>query len=144
MEESKSAAKAFVDMHFPVKQTNPLKSDVLDSIFPPNKHVPEDWKKQGSAVQIPKVQNSTPADANSQGSHNKSQDTSQKGSRSVFVDASNPCHMGSSVDYGCRDYYPSSKKHPGGYDKEKDRKDGYDYPDPENSRGEWWQGSLYY
>ncbi|KAJ6806831.1 uncharacterized protein M6B38_105805 [Iris pallida] len=141
MEENKKAAKSFVDKYFPVKQPNPLKSDILDGIFPPKNH-------QGCGVgQSSHVQNTktTSSDGNSKGSHSKSHDSYQKGSNgSVFLEASDPCHMGSSVDYGCRDYYPSSKPHPAGYDREKDRKDGNDYPDPENSRGEWWQGSLYY
>ncbi|XP_020252066.1 uncharacterized protein LOC109829344 isoform X3 [Asparagus officinalis] len=55
-----------------------------------------------------------------------------------------PCSMGSSVDYGCRDnYYPN--RQPGNFnEKKKDKNDGYEYLNPENSRGEWWQGSLYY
>ncbi|KAJ6809033.1 uncharacterized protein M6B38_373675 [Iris pallida] len=147
-EKNKKAAKSFVDKYFPVKQPNPLKSDILDGIFPPKNHQ-DPWKKQGGAGvgQSSHVHNTktTTSGCNSQGSHSKGQGTYHKGnSGSIFLEASDPCHMGSSVDYGCRDYYPSSKQHPVGYDREKERKDGYDYPDPENSRGEWWQGSLYY
>jgi len=35
MDDSKRAAKAFVDQYFPVKERNPKSSDVLGDIFPP-------------------------------------------------------------------------------------------------------------
>ncbi|ONK62020.1 uncharacterized protein A4U43_C08F35970 [Asparagus officinalis] len=143
MEDNKKAAKAFVDSYFPVKQQpNSKFPDVLSDLFPPNSH-PDSSKRQGCEGQSWKA----PADGYSQGKSSKSHTTSQRsGNAVVFCEVSEPCSMSSSVDYGCRDDYypnPSTNRQAGSYDK-LDKKDGYYYPDPKHSRGEWWQGSLYY
>ncbi|ONK76870.1 uncharacterized protein A4U43_C02F710 [Asparagus officinalis] len=129
MEDNKKAAKAFVDNYFPVKQPKSRFPDVLNDLFPPNSQQ-EASKREGYGGQS----SNAVADGYSRG----------KANSVVYFEVSEPCSMGSSVDYGCRDnYYPN--RQPGNFnEKKKDKNDGYEYLNPENSRGEWWQGSLYY
>ncbi|XP_071698193.1 uncharacterized protein [Rutidosis leptorrhynchoides] len=59
-------------------------------------------------------------------------------------DTSHPCHLSSSIYYGGQDIYPSphaTNNTPGHYPSTYN-KDGED--DGRASRGNWWQGSLYY
>lgn len=147
-DSSKKAAKAFVDKYFPVKQPTSKFPDVLSDLFPPNSQ--QDFgKKQGyEGSSSSSVGQRGAADGYSQGKASKSRTSPPKGGNAVvFCEVSEPCSMSSSVDYGCRDnYYPNPPANRRGGDvyEKKDKKDGYDYPDPEHSRGEWWQGSLYY
>ncbi|KAK4777680.1 hypothetical protein SAY87_017867 [Trapa incisa] len=72
-------------------------------------------------------------------------------SRDMFLEErGDPCHLSSSLYYGGRDVYshsPSIIQNPGAYPTFK--KDGEkDDPNSVNSqgasRGNWWEGSLYY
>lgn len=134
MSDNKKAAKAFVDKYFPVKQPSTKSPDVLSDLFPPKTQ----QGHEGNSSSI-----SAATDGRSHAKAGKSRGSPQKsGNAVVFSEASEAWSMSSSVDYGCRDnYYPNSSAN---RHEKKDKKDGQDYPDPENSRGEWWQGSLYY
>ncbi|XP_020275420.1 uncharacterized protein LOC109849938 isoform X2 [Asparagus officinalis] len=158
MEDSKRAAKAFVDQYFPVNDPKPNSTDVFEDLFPSNSKKVRDHdllssqvspKKQGHGVQGWSARMAT-ADCKHQGDSNKSQITPQEsGNDAEHSEVSEPCLMSSSVDYGCRDNYPYNpdNRYPGPsyYVEKKDRKDGSEYANIEVAGGaEWWQGSLYY
>lgn len=147
MDESKKAAKAFVDQYFPVRNPNPnpKTTDVFGELLSPN--TKKSVKKQGYGVHILNAHGAAP-DGKFQGHNNKNHQP-QKGSNGTeHREVSEPCLMSSSVDYGCRDDYPydPDNRYPGpsSYIDKKDRKDGSDYANPEIAGAEWWQGSFYY
>lgn len=147
MDESKKAAKAFVDQYFPVRDPNPKSSNVFGDLFSPNSNKGSP-KKQGYGFQNLNA-HSAAADGKSQGNTIKTQSIIiQKGSNvAEHCEISEPCLMSSSVDYGCRDNYPYNpdNRYPGPSAYiDKDRKDGSEYAKPEAAGAEWWQGSFYY
>jgi len=137
MEDSKRAAKAFVDQYFPVKEPNPKAGDVFGDLFSPSSKKVSTNKKQAYG------------DGKFHGSPKKNQSIPQKGGNAAeHCEISEPCLMSSSVDYGCRDNYPYNPDNrypdPSSYIEKKDRKDGSDYANPEIQGSEFWQGSFYY
>ncbi|KAH7657035.1 hypothetical protein IHE45_18G115000 [Dioscorea alata] len=81
---------------------------------------------------------------NTHGSPSKSQSTPHKDS-SYSGEALNTCNLSSSLYYGGQDICSNtSSTH--GYSSQYTKKNGEDDQDSSNmaSRGNWWQGSLYY
>ncbi|KAI7738152.1 hypothetical protein M8C21_018932 [Ambrosia artemisiifolia] len=76
---------------------------------------------------------------------NEEKNRNPKADTSPFYqqETSQPCHLSSSIYYGGQDIYtnPSITKNTPGHSTQY-TKDGED--DGRASRGNWWQGSLYY
>lgn len=147
MDESKKAAKAFVDQYFPVRNPNPKSTDVFGELLSPNTRKESIKKQGGYGVQILNAHGAA-ADGKFQGHSNKNHQPHKGSNGAEHREVSEPCLMSSSVDYGCRDDYPydPDNRYPGpsSYIDKKDRKDGSDYANPETAGAEWWQGSFYY
>ncbi|GAV78320.1 hypothetical protein CFOL_v3_21788 [Cephalotus follicularis] len=130
---------------------------IFASIFPPpsmvldrsssRSEVMGSWQKQQSPNQTwDTIQGKNPAPGAEGASHNINKEDNSYMYQEERV---NPCHLSSSLYYGGQDNYSksTSSKNFGSYPTIK-KDDGQDDPNANNSndasRGNWWQGSLYY
>ncbi|PKU87224.1 uncharacterized protein LOC110097044 isoform X1 [Dendrobium catenatum] len=137
--------KSFVDELFPRRESaQQAKSDILSSIFPPrstgggkdssHSDFSGTWRKQG--------------EGNSRGSPSKNQSSGKKYSNPLYLcELPESCLMSSSVYYGGRDDFipesSASNNSSSYFNCKKDKEDDSANTDVA-TRGDWWQGSLYY
>ncbi|GAB2235000.1 hypothetical protein Droror1_Dr00004276 [Drosera rotundifolia] len=128
-----SASSSFPSELFGTK--DPSKTDVFSSIFPPQK-VAGSWQKQQKQDSMDKNR----ASAYRSTIYKDKSSTSQE-------QRTHPCYLSSSIFYGGQEMYPQSSnaQNSGFYAA----KEGEDYDSSGNnsngaSRGNWWEGSLYY
>ncbi|CAA6661714.1 unnamed protein product [Spirodela intermedia] len=117
---------------------NPSSSSFFHSVFPPASTVMgrDSWK-QGAQGQTWNGQN-VPADGAFHGSGNKEKSPAYQHEK---ID---PCSFSSSLYYGGQDICTNAPtSHSPGYNHKKDGEDDSNNPNAA-SRGNWWQGSLYY
>lgn len=79
-------------------------------------------------------------DALSKESESQRQQNRDTGSIYYEQRVQQPCHLSSSIYYGGQDIY----SHPQGTESSTLKKDGGEDDSGSASRGNWWQGSLYY
>ncbi|KAK1586928.1 hypothetical protein Q3G72_007636 [Acer saccharum] len=123
-------------------------SGILASILSPPKTVVGSWQKQNPGNQAWNTKQGTPAVCTEDATCN----TPYKDRSCMFQEErAGPCHLSSSLYYGGQDIYsnsPSIHGAPGSYPIVKKDDKGEDDPNGNNSngvsRGNWWQGSLYY
>ncbi|KAK9123829.1 hypothetical protein Sjap_013431 [Stephania japonica] len=133
-------------------KSNSNSSQILDSVFPPppsirgSGYVRNDAvgtrRKQDSEHQAWSAKNGSPGDS-SRSSENGTPSKSRM--NSLFQDEkTEPCYLSSSLYYGGQDLYsnPSNRGNTGSSHIFKDSDS--DDPNDSASRGNWWQGSLYY
>ncbi|XP_077222831.1 uncharacterized protein LOC143856484 isoform X2 [Tasmannia lanceolata] len=107
------------------------------------------WRKQDQNVQAWNP-NYAPGDGTSQSSDSNSKSIPYKDRSSVFQDDTvQPCFFSSSIYYGGQDIYsrsPTTQDSRLPYDLKKDSGEDDSNLESSNiaSRGNWWQGSLYY
>ncbi|KAF6176023.1 hypothetical protein GIB67_032646 [Kingdonia uniflora] len=95
----------------------------------------------------PKSWNASPVDvAHSSEGEGGSHLLPDKERRPIFQETLGPCSLSSSIYYGGQDIYPNSPSTGSSDSSYNFKKDGGDGEDDSNeaSRGNWWQGSLYY
>ncbi|PKA56420.1 hypothetical protein AXF42_Ash014923 [Apostasia shenzhenica] len=143
MEGKKSS---FVDELFPrYDSASPTKSDFLSSIFPPSGAGKGSSHYESPAAMAGRKQGNEGGSSN--GSASKSQNASKKNSNHpiVLCEIAEPCLMSSSVYYGGRDDFipENSSSHSSGSGSYRYKNDSEDDKHVA-TRGEWWQGSLYY
>ncbi|XP_065878349.1 uncharacterized protein [Euphorbia lathyris] len=154
---SSSSSSSFTADLFGTKESPPPSSStgIFASIFPPPSKVlgrksstSQSWQKQPSANQGWNTKQGLPAAGPA---------IPNKDRKSIFVEERvEPCHLSSSLYYGGQDNYsqppntqPSGSGPGSGSSYPIFKKDGgEDDPNGSNSntasRGNWWQGSLYY
>ncbi|XP_008785484.1 uncharacterized protein LOC103704108 isoform X2 [Phoenix dactylifera] len=131
-------------------------SGYFSSVFPPassvvgkdSAHSDLYWTldKQRTEGRIGNAQSSR-ADDKCQGRPSKSHNTSNKDGKSAYpIESTESSYFGSSIHYGGREFYSSSPsmQSSGAYNNYKNN--GEDDLGDSNvaTRGDWWQGSLYY
>ncbi|KDP42186.1 hypothetical protein JCGZ_02916 [Jatropha curcas] len=154
---SSSSSSSFTADLFGTKEPPPTSTGIFASIFPPPSKVlgkkPSGtemigtWQKQSSGNHGWNTKQGAPAMTSEAAKHNMH----NKDRNSIFMEErAEPCHLSSSLYYGGQDNYsqhPNSHNISGSYPLF--NKDGEeDDPNGNNSngasRGNWWQGSLYY
>ncbi|XP_058099457.1 uncharacterized protein LOC131243856 [Magnolia sinica] len=105
------------------------------------------WKRQNPELQVSNTKH-VPADRIDQGGGNENKSIPNKDKISAYPDETvEPCFLSSSLYYGGRDVYSHSNTQASGTPAIFKKVDGED-PNASNgndaSRGNWWQGSLYY
>ncbi|XP_020207621.1 uncharacterized protein LOC109792614 isoform X1 [Cajanus cajan] len=80
------------------------------------------------------------------GSDGETQSTEHKDMSSIYQEQRvQPCHLSSSIYYGGQDIYSRPKStQDSGLNSLQYKKDGVEDDSGSASRGNWWQGSLYY
>ncbi|XP_073005634.1 uncharacterized protein [Typha latifolia] len=142
---SSSSSSSLVDVIFGKKEEVGSHDGYFSGVFPPPSAVmrkdSQNSSKAGNA-------RSGTADRNTQESPSKCQSTqlTKDGKPIYSAEPTESPYFGSSVHYGCRDFYPGSpsKNTPETTNtyknSEEDSSDSSNYA----TRGNWWQGSLYY
>ncbi|XP_058109393.1 uncharacterized protein LOC131252733 isoform X2 [Magnolia sinica] len=141
---------------FPAPNTgNSSSTGIFNSVFPPasgglgwdssRSESFGSWRKENPEVPAWNGKHASAGGSRSSASENQS--IPNKDGRSVFVDETvEPCFLSSSLYYGGRDMYshsPSTRTSGTPSIFKKDGEEGEGSP-PGASRGNWWQGSLYY
>ncbi|CAK9151425.1 unnamed protein product [Ilex paraguariensis] len=149
---SSSSSSSFTSDLFGSKDSpNSLSSGIFGSIFPPPSKVlgreslrsEAVEKKQDSAYHDWNTKSGAP-DTIPRSNEGESQSMPNKDSSLFYQDEKvQPCHLSSSIYYGGQDVYsrPQNTQKPGYSNLNKDK--GED-DSGSASRGNWWQGSLYY
>ncbi|GMH10186.1 hypothetical protein Nepgr_012027 [Nepenthes gracilis] len=127
-------------------------SGIFGSIFAPSSRVVERKSVRSHMMELnPDFQNkgsSTKPENFNQSKEGERQSMAHKSIDSIFPEErAHPCHLSSSIYYGGRDVYvdPQNTHSTGLYSSATFKKDGADDDDADiASRGNWWQGSLYY
>nr|XP_043622314.1 uncharacterized protein LOC122593918 isoform X2 [Erigeron canadensis] len=145
---SSSSSSSFTNELFGSKESSSSSSGLFHSIFPPpSKAHGKDYisseltkKDQDSASRREKKFHSDYLEK-----EDKDRNRNKQMDMSSFYEQerTQPCHLSSSIYYGGQDIYNNpgaTKKTPAGQPTYS--KDGED--DGRASRGNWWQGSLYY
>ncbi|MFX6536201.1 hypothetical protein ABTG41_18395, partial [Acinetobacter baumannii] len=151
MEGKKQTCSSFTSDLFGDKDSSSSSSGIFNSIFaPPTKAVGreslysiENEKKNGTENQSWSGKTEV-SGKNALGGESQSQDTMSNHLSSYYEDEKvQPFHYSSSIYYGGQDVYsrPQSAQNPG---LTTFNKDGEDDDSGKASRGNWWQGSLYY
>ncbi|EEF41898.1 uncharacterized protein LOC8279825 [Ricinus communis] len=155
--EGSSSSSSFTADLFGTKESPPSSSTgIFASIFPPpskvlgrkssGSEVIGSWQRQSSENQGWNTKRGAPAMSSEAASYNM---PNKDRNSTLMEERGEPCHLSSSLYYGGQDNYsqPPSSRNSGSYPIFK--KDGVD-DDPNGnnsngaSRGNWWQGSLYY
>ncbi|CAJ1801650.1 unnamed protein product [Sphenostylis stenocarpa] len=85
-------------------------------------------------------------DYSTNGSGAETQNTAHKDMSSIYQEQKvQPCQLSSSIHYGGQDIYSRPKStQDSGFNSLMYKKDGVEDDSGSASRGNWWQGSLYY
>ncbi|GMH30065.1 hypothetical protein Nepgr_031908 [Nepenthes gracilis] len=150
---SSSSSSSFTNDLVGSKDSSSSPAGVFESIFaPPSKVV----GRESASTDTTEKQDSPNDDSNTETdsawfpenlSRRKEGETHRMAQRSIDSilpeERVRPCHFSSSIYYGGQDVYanpPSTQSTSSSTFK----KDGDDHDDDSASRGNWWQGSLYY
>ncbi|WJX81967.1 hypothetical protein P8452_64785 [Trifolium repens] len=137
---SSSSSSSFTSELFGSNDSHPSStSGFFDSIFSPSSKVFGKTATEGS-----NSKNGTPDYMNKE-SEGETKKTTNKDMSYIYQEQNvQPCHLSSSIYYGGQDIYshPSSTRDSGLNTTYK--KDGGEDDSGSASRGNWWQGSLYY
>ncbi|XP_052174015.1 uncharacterized protein LOC127789227 isoform X2 [Diospyros lotus] len=150
-----SSSSSFTSDLFGSKDSSASSSSgIFGSIFPPPSRVlgreslrPEATEKQqNSASQVWSTKpESQDAIARSKEGENQSGPSRDTGPCYQEQRVQQPCHLSSSLYYGGQDIYSHPQNPQGsGYSTTQLNKDGGEDDSDSASRGNWWQGSLYY
>ncbi|KAI3742197.1 hypothetical protein L1987_59877 [Smallanthus sonchifolius] len=140
-EKQASSSSSLPTQLFGSKEQSPSSSSALfDSIFPPpSKAHRRDY------ISYEETKKNNDSNTKRDCLNNEGKSPNQKTDMSQFYqqEVSQPCHLSSSIYYGGQDIYinPRKTKNTPGHSTQYS-KDGED--DGLASRGNWWQGSLYY
>ncbi|XP_039047594.1 uncharacterized protein LOC120188151 [Hibiscus syriacus] len=144
--KSSSSVSPFADLFGP-KVSPSSTSNILESIFPPPPKVPRGQylvtKKKDSPYETLKTK---PGDSGnpSKGHEGAFQSAANEEVDSIYPQQCvNPCSLSSSIFYGGQDECPIPQAYRGtGINSmfKDDEEDDKEYA----TRGDWWQGSLYY
>ncbi|KAF5751414.1 hypothetical protein HS088_TW02G00428 [Tripterygium wilfordii] len=145
------SSSSFTADLFGTKEPTSSSKGTFASLFPPasvvlgrkssSSEIIGSWEKQSSVNQ---------RWINNQGTEGANCNIPNKGRSSIFQEEkAEPCHLSSSLYYGGQDnyYYSPSNQSNGSYPIiKKDAGEGDSNGNSPNdaSRGNWWQGSLYY
>ncbi|KAI9194851.1 hypothetical protein LWI28_009653 [Acer negundo] len=143
-----STSSSFTADLFGSKEPPSSSSGIFASILSPQKTVVGSWQKQNPGNQAWNTEQGTQALCTEGANCN----TPYKDKNYMFQEErAEPCHLSSSLYYGGQDIYSNSssiRSAPGSYPIFKKDDKGEDDPNGNNSngasRGNWWQGSLYY
>ncbi|KAL3839473.1 hypothetical protein ACJIZ3_024064 [Penstemon smallii] len=149
--KKQQSGSSFTSDLFGVKDSSSA-SGVFSSIFePPPKvvgrgslHSSQVEKKNDSGSQSWSAKTGV-SDKNGLNSGDQRQGTTSKDMDSYYQEENvQPCHYSSSIYYGGQDVYtrPNNAHNPAGFPTF--NKDGENDDSDKASRGNWWQGSLYY
>ncbi|XP_059647123.1 uncharacterized protein LOC132293600 [Cornus florida] len=151
---SSSSSSSFTSDLFGSNESSSISpsSGILGSIFAPSSkvvgkdslHCEEGVKKQENASQFWNTKITKPGapDTNPQSREGEGQSIPNRDKSSFYQEErGQPCHLSSSIHYGGQDFYsyPQNKQSSGYPTLNKDEDDS-----GSASRGNWWQGSLYY
>ena len=101
-------------------------------------------KKQENSKESWNTKPGAPGDA-SKGYESETQGTPNKDLSSLYQEQRvHPCHLSSSIYYGGQDIYAQPQNSQGSGINNGYKKDGGEDDSGSASRGNWWQGSLYY
>ena len=134
---------------FGVKEQPPASSGVFASIFPPPQSVAPGRPASEAIGGQQKKPSSNQAWSAKQGSPTNSGTTGKLPNKDEPIfreERGEPCHLSSSLYYGGQDVYSHSPgTHSSGSYPTFKKEGGEDDPNANGaSRGNWWQGSLYY
>ncbi|KAL5740504.1 hypothetical protein ACOSP7_029388 [Xanthoceras sorbifolium] len=127
-------------------------SGIFGSIFPPPHKVlgreslrsDSMEKKQDYSKESWNTKPGAPGDA-SKNCESETQGNLNKDMSSMYQDQRvQPCHLSSSIYYGGQDIYSQPQNSQGSGINTVFKKDGGEDDSGSASRGNWWQGSLYY
>ncbi|XP_054781551.1 uncharacterized protein LOC129288816 [Prosopis cineraria] len=144
------SSSSFTSELFGSKDPSPSSSSgILGSIFSPSSKVPGNDSlpsgvgvKTASETWSPKIGT---ADGNIRGNGAENQSSSNKDLSSIYQEQRvQPCHLSSSIYYGGQDIYSHPQNKEGAGPNPLCKKDGGEDDSGSASRGNWWQGSLYY
>ncbi|KAI9079616.1 hypothetical protein K1719_038443 [Acacia pycnantha] len=144
------SSSSFTSELFGSKDPSPSSSSgIFESMFPPSSKVlGADSLPSGVGVKTasetwsPKIETS---DSSIKGKENENQSTSNKDMSSIYQEQKvQPCHLSSSIYYGGQDVYSCPPKTDNAGLNPLYKKDGGEDDSGSASRGNWWQGSLYY
>ncbi|OAY41400.1 hypothetical protein MANES_09G098500v8 [Manihot esculenta] len=101
-------------------------------------------KKQGSVNEAWNTKPGTPDDS-SKSNHGEGQNVPSRDTNSFYQEQRvQPCHLSSSIYYGGQDIYHHPQNSQNSNMTSMFKKDGTEDDSGSASRGNWWQGSLYY
>ncbi|PKA63131.1 hypothetical protein AXF42_Ash007927 [Apostasia shenzhenica] len=135
--------KSCFDEQFPRKETaEPPKPDILSSTFPPysaeaGKHSSGSWRKQSDEGQVSCIYGNS---KNKRGKNSSAEPV-------YLCELPETCLMSSSIYYGGRDDFipeSSSRNQKRTNFTYKNDRDDITNNSEVATRGDWWQGSLYY
>ncbi|XP_060215500.1 uncharacterized protein LOC132642264 [Lycium barbarum] len=142
-----SSSSSFTNDLFGPKE--PSKTSLFGSVFGPQSTGLGRDSTHSAARGSPRIQdpgNHAKYGTSENGSQRSKGDISNKDKNSTFYqnETTEPCHLSSSIYYGGQDVYYPPTASPNTF-----KKDGEDDDQNGNnsncaSRGNWWQGSLYY
>ncbi|XP_059305495.1 uncharacterized protein LOC132057075 [Lycium ferocissimum] len=139
----KPTSSSFTSDLFGSKETsNSSSSGIFGSIFPPPSQghgsVNSEQAKQDSVIHARNAKGSTPNnEASSQAAQNKQPSSFYQNEKVQ------PCHLSSSIYYGGQDVYSFPQNNQNSTYTTFNKDNGED-DSGSASRGNWWQGSLYY
>ncbi|KAJ6331605.1 hypothetical protein OIU76_010062 [Salix suchowensis] len=152
---SSSSSSSFTSDLFGSKEYPPSSMGIFGSIFAPTSpkvlgreslrsEVAD--KKQDSANDAWNTNSGTPAsDLTSKRNEGESQSTPNKDMSSIYQEQRvQPCHLSSSIYYGGQDIYHHPQSSHTSSMNPVVKKDGPEDDTGSASRGNWWQGGLYY
>ncbi|KAG8647696.1 uncharacterized protein LOC110623140 [Manihot esculenta] len=153
MEEKKQVASSssFTSELFGSKDST-SSTGIFGSIFaPPSKVLGRGLlrsevlgKKQGSVNEAWNTKPGTPDDS-SKSNHGEGQNVPSRDTNSFYQEQRvQPCHLSSSIYYGGQDIYHHPQNSQNSNMTSMFKKDGTEDDSGSASRGNWWQGSLYY
>ncbi|KAI5584444.1 hypothetical protein POPTR_006G092400v4 [Populus trichocarpa] len=150
-----SSSSSFTSDLFGSKENSPSSMGIFGSIFAPASpkvlgreslrfEVAE--KKQDSADDAWNTKSGTPAsDLTSKMNEGESQSVPNKDMSSIYQEQRvQPCHLSSSIYYGGQDIYHHPQTAHTSSINPMFKKDGPEDDTGSASRGNWWQGGLYY
>ncbi|XP_024028064.1 uncharacterized protein LOC21399963 [Morus notabilis] len=144
-----SSSSSFTTELFGSKDSS-SSSGIFGSIFPPpsnskvlereSLHSGTPGKNENFVNKSCNTKSGTADDAFSKESESQSQQNRDTTSNYYEQRVQQPCHLSSSIYYGGQDIY----SRPPGAENSTYKKDGTEDDSGSASRGNWWQGSLYY
>ncbi|KAK9734765.1 hypothetical protein RND81_04G162000 [Saponaria officinalis] len=121
----------------------PPESDILASIFPPSKRVGRNYYAFSEARGSWHQKESSESD-NHKSSTKHDGPTNKDRSYIYQQEGAEPSYLSSSLYYGGQEMYSRSTTHSTSYLYPKFKKNDKEDDPSSASRGNWWQGSLYY